>query len=107
MLSSTTNNILVAGDRILGYTVTPTGGVTTTAAYFGMYDTAYNPNDIPSVKALALAMANLEMEIETSTSTSSRGGSETIWLPYPYLIRDGVVISAGEYTTVIVYYEHR
>ena len=104
--SSVTQNILRPGARILGYTVTQTG-LAADAGYFAMYDATGNPNATSGsiLPDDIFDLKNLEAEIETGTGAAA--GSKTVWLPYPYLIKNGVVIRQGPNSVVTIYYEIR
>lgn len=100
--SSLTQNILRPGARILGYTVTQTG-LAADAGYFAMYDASGNPN--ANSVADIFDLKNLEAEVETGTGAAA--GSRTLWFPYPYLIKNGVIIRQGPNSVVTIYYEIR
>ena len=94
-VSDSSAGILVAGaHRILGYSVTPCLNATLNRGYessVAMYD---------STSVEQGNVNKLEAEIETTSTTGN-----VLWYPYPYEIKEGVVLYLGPNATVTVFYE--
>jgi len=93
-VSDSNAGILVPGvHRILGYTVVPIPGAT-----YASYESWVAMYDSTSIEQTNLN--KLEAEIETTASTGNN-----FWYPYPYEIKEGVVLYIGPNCAATVYYE--
>jgi hypothetical protein len=94
-VTSTSAGILVPGaHRILGYMITPALNSNGTYGYetwVAMYD---------STSVAQTNKVKLEAEIEATTASGN-----TFWYPYPYEIKEGVVLYLGPNATVTIFYE--
>jgi len=102
-VTDTSAGILVPGvHRILGYHITPCLNATLNRGYetwVAMYDSARS--GMGGAKDAAQPnLAKLEAEIETTAATGN-----TFIYPYPYEIKEGVVIYLGPNATVTILYE--
>ena len=95
-ISSTSLGILTAGQRILGYTISPcgtTGGdaVRNSETVFAIYDTTSVEN---------ISVDKLEAEAESLANEP-----KTVIFPYPYEIQEGVTVYLGTNAVLTIYYE--
>jgi len=94
-VSDTSAGILVPGvHRILGYHITPCLNATLNRG-FETWVAMYDSTSVEQINA-----NKLEAEIEATSSSVN-----SFWYPYPYEIKEGVVIYLGPNATVTIIYE--
>jgi len=96
-ISSDSAQILTTSHRILGFTIGPlgtTGGDAplNSETVFSLYD--------QSDDAAQQTDVNLEAEIEARANET-----DTVYLPYPYKIQNGVLVRLGVRSVLTIYYE--
>lgn len=100
-LTSDALGILTDGQRILGYTIAPigtTGGdtVLNTESVFAIYDRAASSG----LEFASGDYTTLEVEAESLSNEPV-----TVFFPYPYEIKDGILVYLGPNAVLTIYYE--